>query len=265
MDMNDFQLGILLDEASGVPALADRRDHLRQRVRARRRRRTSVAAALATVAVGLLGTVTIIREAGQGTEGSLSAAPLVSERATAGGDVVAVRPDGDGQILIAVGGIEAEASTTDRPVAGYAVLDPPATADFAVTGSASTRDERGRPLIVLVIRVSGDDVHRVRASLPGSTAVSTDEVAPSQGVAVLVLRPLLDDHMPLVRVEALGADGTPSPALEVLAFTTRPWSCESNTEIAQAQSSRALDAPSTSVSEPKSPWTLIAPPLRAPC
>ena len=263
--MNDLHLGILLDEASGVPALADRRDHLRRRVRTRRRRRTLAAATVATVTVSLVGTLTIMREGRQGAEGTLSAAPIVSERATAGGDVVAVRADAVGQILIDVGGIEAEASSTDRPVAEYAVIDPPANPDLAVTGSTSTRDEHGRAIVVLVIRVLGGNVQRVRASLPGAVAVGSDEAAPSQGVAVLVLRPEQDDHLPLVRIEALGADGTTSSALDVRPFTTRPWSCENNTQIAQAQPSPSSGAYSDAPGEPKSPLTLIAPPLRAPC
>ena len=177
MGMNDHELQILLDGMAGVPTLADRHASLRARIDTRRRRhRHLAAAAAATVVVGLLGTIAVGLRDTERDQTTLSAAPIVSERKTAGGDSVAVHSLSVDQIIVEAAGIDAMASTTDRPVAPYTVLDPPATSSFAVTGSTITLDEHGRQIIILVVHILGDSVDHVRTSLANGVS---DEAAPS--------------------------------------------------------------------------------------
>ncbi|HUP76090.1 MAG TPA: hypothetical protein VM282_23860 [Acidimicrobiales bacterium] len=260
--MSDNEFRVLLDGVSGVPALADRREILRARIERRRvRHRRLVASVAAAATVGMLGMVAIELGGTQRNDVPISAYPIVSDRATTGGDAVVLRSLGGGQILVEVAGIDAMASTTDRPVAEYSVIDPPATSRFAVTGSTITKDEHDKPIIIVVVHVVGDGVHRVRVSLADGVS---DETAPVGPVAVLVLRPAHDENTPRVSVDAIEPDGTTVSTLDVAPFAQRPWSCATNTEVFQAQRS-AIAAESSAAREVSAPLVLIASPLRARC
>jgi hypothetical protein len=257
--MSDSEFRVLLDGVSGVPVLADRREILRARIDRRRvRHRRVVASVVAVIAVGALGIVAIDVGGGPRNEIPASAYPIVSERATTLGDAVMVRSMGGDQILIEVAGIDAIGSTTDRPVAEYSMIDPPATSGFAVTGSTITNDEHDKPIVVVVIRVLDEAAHRMRATIDDAVG---DEASASESVVVLVLRPTPDsDRYPVVHLEAIAADGSTLSTLDVFPFTRRPWSCATKTEF-----QTTIAAGSNPSREVAVPLVLIAPPLRVRC
>jgi hypothetical protein len=241
---HDDRLAVLLRIAAGEHHLPDRRALLQERIEGRRRRsraRVSVSVA-AVVALGVIAGA--VNNRAEQQQQSVASGPLSVpfervDRTIEPGLRLVVFADGQ-ELRIELGDVRARAPLGASPLSPYEPFGSVRVGDHGrVTGAThSTVGEDLTP--VVVVAVSADQtVSRARLVDESSGRIDLIDVQSSVGVLALSLA----EHDPQVRVriDLLGAGGEVIGSEVIYPFVQVPWTCETNTRMAEVSSDGPSD------------------------